>query len=115
MAGTTTDIISASCTVLSTMATSKWLLVLGVDGQGSSTSEPILDLHSPHPLLERALQFLLGDHSFSWGSFGWDGADLILYSLHARNGLLIEACQPEAQRLVNGWAFDPVWASEIRA
>lgn len=49
----------------------------------SRPSEPILDLHGPHPLLERAFQCPLGNISPPFYAFGWGGTDLLLHSLWA--------------------------------
>ena len=70
------------------MAMSKELLVLGVDVRRVMTFRA----HSGHTPPSRILTIFWKEHfSFLWGTippqlhpFGWDGADLLLYSLHAR-------------------------------
>lgn len=108
MAGTTVDMISASCPVLNTMATSKELLVLGVDVQRVFWPlEPILEAPQSSPSSEKNTSVSFGDPSLPH-LVHLVGMELTCSSALSMSGV---AGQSEA----NGCVCDPIWVSEIEA
>lgn len=105
MAGTTVDTISASCPVLNTMATSKELLVLGVDVQRVLAFRANSGAPQSSPSSEKNTSVSFGDPSLP------HLVHLVGMALTCSSALSMSGVAGQSE--ADGCVCDPVWASEI--
>lgn len=105
MAGTTVDMISASCTVLNTMATSEELLVLGMDVQRVLAFRANSGAPQSSPSSAKNPSVSFGDPSLP------HLVHLVGMELTCSSALSMSEVAGQSE--TGGCVCDPVWASEI--